>query len=392
MTLAPDWRVLDGVPTTWFGAPSLRAAAQLAARLPQGSAADLRPTGVRVRLPAAAEAGSSGADLETVSASARDLGLSADPRVVQELGLVLESQNPASVGEFWGRAFDYVQVPGGWVDPLRRDPDIRFGPAGEPRPLRNRIHIDIVRPGEVVERLDLGEALGPYGVRHADPEGNEVDLVPGDRLGDSPATADWRSVFSAVVCYRTQSSHQQRELVRAAAAICDEAGFPMLIDIRPGLAICDSGKDLWDAGAHGLELDFTVLAEDLQSAARDIGAVAEPDRARFAQVFVDAADVDAVRAFWIAALGYEKDPRADVTDIVDPRRLNPEMVFQPLEASDVERRRQRNRIHLELKVPADVVEERREIALRAGGRLTDDVDAEACITDPEGNELVIVSG
>lgn len=112
--------------------------------------------------------------------------------------------------------------------------------------------------------------------------------------------------------------------------------------------IIDSGKDQWEADAHGLELDFADLAASLQTPARELGATADPGLPRFAQLFLDAADVVAVRAFWIAALGYTYDRRAGVTDIHDPRRLNPVLVFQELDALDTERRRQRNRIHFEL--------------------------------------------
>src|SRR4029078_12688630 len=98
------------------------------------------------------------------------------------------------------------------------------------------------------------------------------------------------------------------------------------------------------------------LAEKLQTAPRELGPTADPGLPRFAQLFLDAADVAAVRAFWVAALGYTYDRRAGVTDVHDPRRLNPVLVFQQLDVSESERRRQRNRIHLELAVPSDLVQ------------------------------------
>lgn len=126
-----------------------------------------------------------------------------------------------------------------------------------------------------------------------------------------------------MACYRTTSTGQQRDLAAAAAAVADEAGFSLLIDLRPGRVILDSGKDQWVADAHGLDLDFADLARRLQTAARDLGATTWPTLPRFVQLFLDTADVDAVRAFWAAALGYDEDRRADLTDIVDPLRLNP---------------------------------------------------------------------
>jgi hypothetical protein len=385
--IGTDWRVLDGVATAWFDAPSLIEGAELAGRVVDVSAeivVDVRATGVRVRLDSHDHA-------ETVSAAALDLGLSSNPAALQDVSVVFKSANPTGVSRFWQRVFDYPPgADGGLVDPLRLDPAIRIRQSTEVRPLRNRIHLDVVRPASSVERAGLGEAFGPYGVCHADPDGNEVDLVPGDALGETNATADWHAVFSAMACYRTTSPTQQRELAAAVATLAHEAGFPLLIDLRPGLVILDSGKDQWEADAHGLELDVTDLAAHIQTAARELGGFADPALPRFAQLFFDAADVDAVRAFWIAALGYTHDRRAGVTDIHDPRRLNPVLVFQELDVSDSERRRQRNRIHVELAVPSDQVQTRLATAVAAGGRLLDESNLRWHVADPEGNELAIV--
>jgi hypothetical protein len=341
---------------------------------------------VRVRL-------DSGEHAEAVSAAARDLGLAANPAVLQHLSVVLESANPAAVRPFWQRVLDYAPAEdGGLADPLRRDPAIRIWQSTEPRPLRNRIHLDVVRPAAVVEKASPGQASGPFGVRHSDPDGNEVDLVPGAGLGEGIGTADWQAVFSAMACYRITSPVQQRDLAAAAAALADGTGFPLLIDLRPGLVIIDSGKDQWVDDAHGLELDFLDLAGKIQAAARELGATADPGLPRFAQLFLDAADVAAVRQFWAAALGYADDRRAWVTDIDDPRRLNPVLAFQELDASETLRRRQRNRIHVELAVPSDVAESRLAAIVAAGGRLLDESEGRWRIADPEGNDMVIVSG
>jgi hypothetical protein len=277
-------------------------------------------------------------------------------------------------------------------DPLRRDPAMLIRQSTEPRPLRNRIHLDVVRPAAAVEQVGLGEGSGPYGVCHTDPDGNEVDLVPGMALGEGIGTADWQAVFSAMACYRTTSPTQQRDVATAAAALAGGAGFPLLIDLRPGVVIIDSGKDQWEDDAHGLELDFIDLAGDIQTAARRLGATADLGLSRFAQLFLDAADVAAVRAFWVAALGYTHDRRAGLTDIHDPRGLNPVLVFQELDASETERRRQRNRINVELAVPSDLAATRLATAVAAGGRVLDESEDRWRVADPEGNELVIVGG
>lgn len=383
-----DWRDVNGVATAWFDAPSLTAGAALAGRLVELSAEvaiDVRSSGVRVRV-------DSNENAAAVSDAARDLGATPNPARLQQLGVVIESTDETAVAQFWQRTVAYTPDRGGGLaDPLRRDPALRIRHSIERRPLRNRIHLDVVRPPSAVEQAALGEASGPYGVCHSDPDGNEVDLVPGDVLGEGVGVADWQAVFSAMACYRITSPTQQRELVAATAALADDAGFPLLIDLRPGLVILDSGKDQWEPDAHGLDLDFRNLAADIQSAARALGAAADPRLPRFVQIFLDAADVDAVRAFWVAALGYRHDRRAGLTDIHDPRRLDPVMVFQQIDAADVERRRQRNRIHLELALPNDVAPARVAGAAAAGGRLLDESADLWRLADPEGNELVIVS-
>jgi catechol 2,3-dioxygenase-like lactoylglutathione lyase family enzyme len=113
---------------------------------------------------------------------------------------------------------------------------------------------------------------------------------------------------------------------------------------------------------------------------------------RCAQLFLDAADMAALRAFWAAALGYTPDRRDWVTDIDDPRRLNPVLAFQEIDLSETERRRQRNRIHVELAVPSDLAGARLAATVAAGGRLLDESEGRWRVADPEGNELVIVSG
>src|ERR1700704_5213251 len=119
--IGTDWRVVDGVATAWFDAPSLIEGAALAGRIVELSAeivVDLRATGVRVRLDSDEHA-------DAVSAAARDLGLAANPVVLQQLSVVFESESPSVVREFWQRVLDYApREDGGLEDPLRHDPAI----------------------------------------------------------------------------------------------------------------------------------------------------------------------------------------------------------------------------------------------------------------------------
>lgn len=79
------------------------------------------------------------------------------------------------------------------------------------------------------------------------------------------------------------------------------------------------------------------------------------------------------------------------TDLYDSRQLNPVVIFQPMDATEIERRRQRNRIHVELLMPSDQLRTRVDAAVAAGGRmLEEERSPDRCrLADPEGNEVVL---
>ncbi|MFC7406334.1 VOC family protein [Georgenia alba] len=171
------------------------------------------------------------------------------------------------------------------------------------------------------------------------------------------------------------------------ARLADDAGIPLLIDVRRAGVTIDSGKDRWEADPEA----YGALAGAVQQAAHALGLTADPAPLRFVQAVIDAVDVPAVRRFWCAVLGYRPDPREHVTDIVDPRDLSPILVFQPMAADEADRRAQRNRIHLDLFVPDDQARARLDAALAAGGRIVYDDEAPEwwTVADPEGNEVDI---
>ncbi len=399
-----DWRVLSGGASAWFDASSHTAGSALVGRiveLTDGAslpAMDLRAGGVRVQLGAAGPADLSHTDAtlaRAVSAAAADLGLTADPAALQTVSFGFDAADTSSVMSFWKTALDYQ--PGGadvLTDPLRRGPEIFFRGLDDPRPLRNRIHLDVVRVPEVVQSVLAvvgSQPYGAYGLTLVDAEGNEVDVVPGEDLAEGPATADWRVVFSAMAFYPTASAAQAARLAAIVAALADEVGTPLLVDVRPDGVTIDSGKDQSDDELNPSQTPFTQLATRIQAAAHELGLAADTTRLRFIQVGIDAVDVAAVQAFWATGLGYQHDQRTHVTDIYDPRRLNPEIIFQDLDAAEQDRRRQRNRIHLNLQVPDDHGKARIAAAVAAGGRVLTDVPGRCTLADPEGNELNIVT-
>jgi pterin-4a-carbinolamine dehydratase len=402
-----DWRMLSFGASAWFDAPSHTAGAALVRRVAEltGSGGrlpdvDLRAGGVHVRIGTPGSAGLTPADVaaaRAISGAARDLGLAADPSAVQSVQLAIDALDKPSVMPFWRAALGYGQLgDDDLVDAMRRDPAIWFQQQDEPRPLRNRIHVDVSRPHALVlEGVESVKAeggreayAGEYYATLADTEGNEVDvipLVPIDELGGGRATADWRVLFGAMTFYPIALPLRAAELAVAVAGLADDAGMPLLVDLRPDGVTIDTGKDQWENGR------FDDLARRVQAAARGMGLAADPTRLRFVQIGIDAVDIPSVRGFWRAVLGYEYDPRPEVTDIYDSRRLNLPIIFQQMSASEEARRKQRNRIHVDVFVPDDQARARIDSALAAGGRIVydDEVPEWWTLADPEGNEVDI---
>ena len=398
-----DWRALNAGADTWFDAPSHRAGAELVRRVGDVAEAlghhpdvDLRASGVHLRTYTHDAGALTTKDVSLagrISAVAAELGLVANPAATQRMQVAIDVLDLEAVVPFWQAALGFDRAGDDRLaDPLGRLPRVWFQEMDGPRPLRNRVHVDAGTPWERVEaKLAALEAAGgriayqnAWWKTVADFEGNEVDVFPlaeahGVLEGDG--VGDWRAMLTAATHYPITSFGQGVTFVEAVAGLADGAGLPLLIDLRYSGVTVDSGKDQHEAEG------FADLARNVQSAAHDLGLVADPSRIQDFQVGFDALDVPAVREFWRVALGYVEDPREDLTDLFDPRRLNPPVFFQQLD----EPRRQRNRIHLDLFVPHDEAEARVAAAVAAGGRVVFDDYAPDwwTVADPEGNELDI---
>src|SRR5262245_35960882 len=286
-----DWRVLDAGASAWFEAPSMTAGAALVRRIADLTAAtglpdvDLRPGGVRVRIGPVGDL--TRADVErarSISAAAQDLGMAAVPDVLQAVQLGIETADRSSLMSFWQTVLGYEPVGAHAIgDPLRRSPGLSFH-RSPPRPLRDRIHVDVVRAPDAVlaARAAVGqEPFGAYGVALADADGNEVDVVPGDRLSTEPQTADWQALFGAMAYYSVDSPERASAMVSAVAGLADDAGLPLMVDVRADGVTIDSGKDQWEDGEGSATSRFLDLAARVQAAARDLGRSTDLTRPRF---------------------------------------------------------------------------------------------------------------
>jgi 4a-hydroxytetrahydrobiopterin dehydratase len=138
-----------------------------------------------------------------------------------------------------------------------------------------------------------------------------------------------------------------------------------------------------------------VTGRDIRLAHEVSGALAAKDlraspaaRAVVLEIAIDALDIGLVRPFWKAITGYADEPGTEMqAALVDPSGRGPAIWFQRMDAP----RPQRNRIHIDVDVPAEDAAARIDAALAAGGTLLSDDAAPAfwVLADPEGNEACI---
>jgi 4a-hydroxytetrahydrobiopterin dehydratase len=191
-----DWRVSLGRIEALFRAASFAAAADLVARIAAAADAadhhpdiDLRYPGVvHVVLSTHSTGGLSDLDASlarTVSQLATEAGATAEPRSGQVAEIAIDAMDIPKVLPFWRAVFGYVdESEHAIVDPLRIGPPVWFQQMDEPRPQRNRIHLDItVAHDKAQERIDAALAAGGTMVTDryarafwvlADAEGNEA--------------------------------------------------------------------------------------------------------------------------------------------------------------------------------------------------------------------------
>jgi 4a-hydroxytetrahydrobiopterin dehydratase len=136
-------------------------------------------------------------------------------------------------------------------------------------------------------------------------------------------------------------------------------------------------------GGGVTEADLAV-GRAVDAVVADMGLASEPGGLTVVEIAIDALDIDTVRPFWDAVLGWDVLARNDVQD---PLRMGPAVWFQQMD----EPRPQRNRIHLDVTVAHDEAAGRIQRALAAGGHLVSDEEAPAfwILADPEGNEACV---
>ena len=195
--------------------------------------------------------------------------------------------------------------------------------------------------------------------------------------------ADWRIVRDdASAHFRTGSFAEGVALVGAIGRLAAAASHHPDVDLRSdGVTV-----RLRSHGEGGLSEREVALAQQISSAARELGVPVDPTAVQIVQVAIDALVIPDVMPFWRAVLGYRE---VGDEDLIDPHFQGPPFWFQQMDAP----RPQRNRIHIDVYVPHDQAEARVAAALAAGGHVVSDENAPGwwTLADAEGNEVDVAS-
>lgn len=210
-----------------------------------------------------------------------------------------------------------------------------------------------------------------------------AELITPKQFHEATGVDDWRVLWAvAFAVFRTGDFATSMKLVAEIGRIAEAAGHSPDLNVRAGaVEVRLVTKQHWSL----TDLDL-AMARQISAAAEALGVSADPEHTRTWEFALDALDVDKVRTFWCAVLGYVM---AGASDIGDPDDLYPPVYVQQMD----EMRTGRNRIHIDVGVPHDQAEARVAAALAAGGTLVSDEHAPTwwTLADPEGNEVDIAT-
>jgi 4a-hydroxytetrahydrobiopterin dehydratase len=209
------------------------------------------------------------------------------------------------------------------------------------------------------------------------------DAITYRQFSEAEGLDDWRALaLGASAYFRSRDFATGVRLVARIAELADTANHHPDIDLRyAGVTVRLMSHDV-----HGLSERDVRLAREISAVARELGITADPAAVQDVALTIDALVLPDVMPFWRAVLGYRD---VGEEDLADPHGRWPAIWFQQMDAP----RLQRNRIHVDVRVPADLAEARVAAALAAGGRLVTDRFAPSwwTLADAEGNEVDIAT-
>lgn len=196
--------------------------------------------------------------------------------------------------------------------------------------------------------------------------------------------ADWRVLLGVLHArFETGGFNHGVKLVQAIGAAADEMDHHPDVDLTyPHVDVRLSSHDV-----GGVTRRDVILARVISEMAARLEFRARPELTSVLELALDTPDHEEIKPFWCAVLGYERTAQPD--ELVDPTGQHPTLWFQTCEPHETPRQRW----HLDLRVPPEVVESRIAAALEAGGTLVSDAEAPKfwVLADPQGNQMCLTT-
>jgi 4a-hydroxytetrahydrobiopterin dehydratase len=215
-------------------------------------------------------------------------------------------------------------------------------------------------------------------------------MAPSETLSfvevEAAGLSDWRQLFEALrTRFRTGDFATGLQLVSRIGELADAANHHPDVDLRyPHVNVTLFSHDVF--GVTSRDLD---LARQISAAAADLGVEADPTATAVVEIALDTSDPEAIKPFWRAVLGMTDHPHIQ-EEMRDLDGVQPTLWLQQTEPHD----EPRQRFHLDIRVPPEVVQLRVAAGLEAGGTLVTDEYAPRfwVLADPHGNRACITSG
>ncbi len=203
---------------------------------------------------------------------------------------------------------------------------------------------------------------------------------------EAAALADWRQLFEALrTRFKTGDFATGLALTSRIGELAEAANHHPDVDLRyPHVNVTLCSHDVF--GVTSRDVD---LARQISAAAADLGVWADPSAASVVEIGLDTWDHEEIKPFWRAVLAMSDHPSYD-EELRDMDGSLPTLWFQETD----EHEEPRQRFHLDVRVPPEVLESRIAAALEAGGTLVSDERAPRfwVLADAQGNKACITTG
>ncbi|MCW2819430.1 MAG: hypothetical protein JWR42_2217 [Marmoricola sp.] len=211
------------------------------------------------------------------------------------------------------------------------------------------------------------------------PSDDEKRPLTGQQIHDE-GLPGWSKVLDRLTArFATGDFTTGAALVTDIAAAADEADHHPDVDLRyPHVTVSLKSHDVGAITTRDVRLARTI--SDLAQAR---GVSPTPYAPDVLELALDTGDLEGIRPFWAAVMGFE----ADGDQVSDAATRLPTIWFQESDSTAPDRQRW----HLDVSVPRELVEERIEAAVAAGGRLVSDESAPAfwVLADSDGNQVCL---